>query len=132
MADIATHDGNAGDSAQSRDFAYDLADNMTRNTGLCGGNAMTYPAQGTGAAHPHAPDTICGSAVTYDANGNTLSYRAGGVTKTLAWDAENRLASVTTPGLAETCATGPKFQVSRHASQSGNFDAAATWCICNT
>jgi hypothetical protein len=32
---------------------------------------LIYPAQGATSLRPHAPISICGTAVTYDANGNT-------------------------------------------------------------
>jgi len=46
---------------------------------LCAGSPnIAYPAQGVSAGHPHAPSSICGSAVTYDANGNMLAYDPDG------------------------------------------------------
>ncbi len=41
---------------------------------------------------------------TYDANGNTLTRSAGGLTTSNGWDFENRLTSVTLPGTAGTVA----------------------------
>ena len=50
-------------------------------------------------ARPHAPTSICGTAVTYDANGNTLSYDADGPgplqPRTFTYDGENRPLTIT-------------------------------------
>jgi hypothetical protein len=35
---------------------------------------ITYPPQGVASGRPHGPTHICGTPVSYDANGNTLSY----------------------------------------------------------
>ena len=73
-ADDATYAYDAGGFSQNR-----LADNMVFNSKLCAANPnMVYPAQGVASGHPHAPNTICGTPVTYDANGNTLSYDVDG------------------------------------------------------
>jgi RHS repeat-associated protein len=82
-------------------YAYDDADNMVYNSKLCAGMNpnLVYPA--AGQPHPHAPNTICGSPVTYDANGNTLSYDADGsasntvLPRTFSYDLENRPISIT-------------------------------------
>jgi YD repeat-containing protein len=50
-------------------------------------------------ARPHAPTAICGTAVTYDANGNTLTYDADGAgpiqPRAFTYDGENRPLSIT-------------------------------------
>ena len=52
-------------------YAYDDADNMVFNSKLCAGSPnMAYPAQGATSVRPHAPTSICGTAVTYDASGS--------------------------------------------------------------
>ena len=72
---------------------------MTANSGLCPGNGLVYAA---GGAHPHAPVSICGTPVTYDANGNTLTYDPDGPgplpAKSITYDGENRPATVTVNG----------------------------------
>ena len=62
----------------------------------------TYPTQGTTSIRPHAPLTIAGQAVSYDANGNTLAYTLSGQTKTFTYDGENRPLSVALSGGATT------------------------------
>jgi RHS repeat-associated protein len=92
----ADNQNGTGDDAA---YAYDDADNMVWNSKLCAANPnMVYPA--TGAAHPHAPNSICGTPVTYDANGNTLTYDADGsasntvLPRTFSYDLENRPLSI--------------------------------------
>ena len=67
---------------------------------------MAYPAQGPASVRPHAPVSICGSPVSYDANGNTLSYDSDGAgagsPRSLAWDGENRPLIITRNGAAAT------------------------------
>jgi hypothetical protein len=58
-----------------------------------------YPAQGASSVRPHAPHTICGSLVTYDANGNTISYDVDGTAgpkpaRSFTYDLENRCTGV--------------------------------------
>ena len=51
---------------------------------------------------PHAPTSICGVGVTYDANGNTLSYDADGagpiLPRSFTYDGENRPLVITQNG----------------------------------
>jgi RHS repeat-associated protein len=102
------------------DYAYDDADNMVYNAGLCGNTLGTatdpknidYGAQGPTAGRPHGPKSICGTAVTYDANGNTLTYDADGSgtaipTRTLYYDNENRPIAVTTGSVQNRFEYGP-------------------------
>jgi RHS repeat-associated protein len=96
--------------ADSRSFAYDDADNMVWNSGLCSANPnMVYPT--VGQSHPHAPNSICGTAVAYDANGNTTSYDTDGsgpkLPRTLTYDLENRPLIILRNGVAATMAYGP-------------------------
>ena len=93
-------------------YAYDDADNMVFNSALCAANPnMVYPTQGTTSVRPHAPTSICDTAVTYDANGNTLSYDVDGagpiLPRTLVYDGENRPISVTQNGNVSRFAYGP-------------------------
>jgi RHS repeat-associated protein len=73
---------------------------MVFNSGLCAANPnMVYPAQGPAAVRPHAPTAICGTAVSYDANGNTLAYDVDGagakLPRSFAYDGENRPLTIT-------------------------------------
>jgi hypothetical protein len=82
-------------------YSYDAADNMTYNSNTCWNATnspnMVYPA--AGQPRPHAPISICGTAVTYDANGNTTSYDVDGagplLPRSLGYDGENRLVAIT-------------------------------------
>jgi len=98
---------NQGGTAEDRSFAYDDADNMLANSALCGGAALSYGAGG----RPHAPAAICGTPVTYDANGNTLSYDPDGpgpiAPRSITYDGENRPVSVTAFGYAVSFDYGP-------------------------
>ncbi len=109
----ATHTTNA---ARSRSYAYDAADNMVYNSGLCGSNPnMSYPtptlSPGLASTHPHAPNTICGVAVTYDANGNTTYYDADGAgpiqPRAFTYDGENRPTAITANGRTVDFDYGP-------------------------
>jgi RHS repeat-associated protein len=72
-------------------------------------------------AHPHAPNSICGTAVTYDANGNTLSYDVDGagplLPRSFVYDGENRPITVTQNGLTTLMSYGPDGE---RASKSFN------------
>ncbi|MCA3562703.1 MAG: hypothetical protein IOC82_16990, partial [Aestuariivirga sp.] len=100
---------NQNGTAEDRVFAYDDADNLTANSALCGGAGLVYPP--AGSQRPHAPVSICGSPVTYDANGNTLSYDPDGPgpleARAIAYDGENRPVSVTAFGSAASFDYGP-------------------------
>jgi RHS repeat-associated protein len=103
---------NQNGTADDATYAYDDADNMVFNSKLCAANPnMVYPAQGVASGHPHAPNTICGSAVTYDANGNTTSYDVDGagplLPRSFAYDGENRPISITQNGLTTAMSYGP-------------------------
>ncbi len=77
-----------GLGAYDESYAYNAIGNMTSKAGV----RYTYDD----AAHKHAVTAVGDNSYTYDANGNMLT-RPG---QTLAWDAENRLASVTQGGVA--------------------------------
>jgi RHS repeat-associated protein len=107
---LITADNGAG-TADDRSYAYDDADNLIYNSGLCAANPnLAYPAQGPAAVRPHAPTSICGTAVIYDANGNTLAYDVDGAgpepSRALAYDLENRPLVITRNGLASSFAYG--------------------------
>jgi RHS repeat-associated protein len=91
-------------------YAYDDADNMVRNSGLCGGLVnMLYPTPGQ--PRPHAPTSICGTSATYDANGNTTTYDTDGEgtdqPRTIIYDGENRPVIILRNGNATVMAYGP-------------------------
>lgn len=85
--------GSAGSSLSYTDFnyQYDSIGNMTYKSDV---GVMTYGV----AAGPHAVTTAGGYNYSYDANGNQIS----GKNKTFEYDAENRLAKVTTSGQVTT------------------------------
>lgn len=91
---------NLSGTAEDRSYAYDAAGNMTRNSGLCAANPnMVYPSGGMAGAtsfHKHAPNTICGSTVSYDATGNTTAYDLDGAgpkpSRSFVYDGENRVS----------------------------------------
>ena len=80
---------------------------MLANSALCGGAGLVYGAGG----RPHAPASICGAPVSYDANGNTLSYDPDGPgpleRRSIAYDGENRPVSVTDVGHVASFDYGP-------------------------
>jgi hypothetical protein len=84
---------------------------------------LVYPTQGATAVRPHAPTSICGTAVSYDANGNTLSYDVDGAgpeaSRSLAYDLENRPLVVTRSGLASSFAYGADRLVQNIGQASG-------------
>jgi RHS repeat-associated protein len=96
---------NAAGTVDDRTYAYDDIDNMVANSGLCAGTAMAYPP--AGSPRPHAPTSICGSPVTYDTNGNTTAYTAGGSNRSIAYDPENRPLIITKDGSSTRFAYGP-------------------------
>jgi RHS repeat-associated protein len=117
-------------SADDRAYAYDAADNMVWNSGLCAQNPnMVYPAPGATAIRPHAPTSICGAAVTYDANGNTLAYDADGAgvkpARSFVYDLENRPLAITRGGVSTSFTYGPAMGVDG-ARVSKVFGAAKT------
>ena len=117
------------------------ADNLTRNSGLCGGvQNLVYPPPGPTAVRPHAPTSICNVNVTYDANGNTLTYdgdgNAGPVSpRTLVYDGENRPITVTQNGNVASFAYGPdgeRASKSYNAAVTSYLGNDAEWRVDNT
>jgi RHS repeat-associated protein len=103
--------------SETRSYAYDAADNMVQNSGPTTSGAcaatpnLVYPAPGPTSVRPHAPATICGTAVAYDANGNTTSYDSDGAglkgPRTFIYDLENRPLAITRDGVTTLFAYGP-------------------------
>jgi RHS repeat-associated protein len=125
---------NLADNAQDRWYNYDLADNLIFNHAIgCGAwpQNIVYPAQGVASGHPHAPSSICGAAVTYDANGNTLSYDVDGpgpeAARTFTYDAENRPQTVTRNGLTSTYTYDPEGERAGKVIGAGASLAATTY-----
>jgi RHS repeat-associated protein len=117
---------NQNGTADDATYAYDDADNMVFNSKLCAANPnMVYLSPVTGqppSPHPHAPISICGEPVTYDANGNTTSYDVDGAAgpilpRSFAYDGENRPISITQNGLTTAMSYGPDGE---RASKSFN------------
>ena len=115
---------NSGNTVDDRSFAYDDADNMVFNSGLCAGSAtapnLAYPTQGPGSVRPHAPVSICGTAVSYDAlmlarMAQGLSARAIRSAMTWMGQAPNRPARSST-----TLKTAPLPSQSVAADQWGH------------
>ncbi len=104
---------------------------MVFNSGLCAANPnMVYPVQGAGSVRPHAPTSICGSAVSYDANGNTTAYDPDGAgaiqPRSFTYDAENRPASVTAQGATTSFEYGTDGERLKKVGTS-----ATTWYVGN-
>lgn len=83
----------AASGAQNQSFTYDAVGNMTSNSAV---GQYTYGDP----AHEHAVTAAGTATYSYDANGN---MRAGDG-KTMTWDAQNRLTSVTRNGTTTTFA----------------------------
>ncbi|WP_162710292.1 hypothetical protein [Rhizobium leguminosarum] len=89
---------NAGDNTLDETYSYSPTGNLLSRTRI---GAYTYPAPT--AVRPHAATQIGAKAISYDANGNMVSDG----TRTLSWDASNRLSTVTQNGATVTLAYGP-------------------------
>jgi hypothetical protein len=75
--------------------------------------------------HPHAPSTIYGTPVSYDGNGNTLSYDVDGagplLPRSFTYDGENRPLAIAQNGNVTTMSYGPDGE-----RTSKSFGAATT------
>jgi RHS repeat-associated protein len=103
---------NQNGTADDATYIYDDADNMVFNSKLCAANPnIAYPTQGATSVRPHAPTTICGTPVTYDANGNTTNYDVDGsgplLPRSLTYDGENRPVSILQNGNTSVFTYGP-------------------------
>jgi RHS repeat-associated protein len=111
----------ANDTAYPRHFDYDAADNMVKNTLLCATSpTMTY----TATRPAHAPKSICGVAVSSDANGNMRVYDPDGLTgvkpsRSIVHDLENRPLYVLANGTATVFAYGPDGERTSKTPASG-------------
>ncbi|WP_020180702.1 RHS repeat-associated core domain-containing protein [Methylopila sp. M107] len=79
---------NANDNTLDQTFAYLANGNFSSMTTNGVASAYVYPA--ATAPRPHAPTSVGGQALTYDANGNMKSGRG----RTFTWDGENRPSSI--------------------------------------
>lgn len=86
------------DDAHDQSFTYDNAGSLTSATGI---GTYTYPAPT--APRPHAPLTINGELISWDAGGNLSAGRG----RTFVWDGENRPASITLGGASVAMSYGP-------------------------
>lgn len=80
-------------AAYDESYTYNAIGNLTAKGPTGGLAAYTYPASGASSVRPHAVTSVGAAAYGYDADGN-MSSRAG---KTLTWNADNTLASLTGP-----------------------------------
>src|SRR5438105_11557790 len=85
---------------------------------------IAYPTQGASSVRPHAPTSIVGQSVSYDANGNTLSYTVLGQARTLAYDGENHPTSIALAGGITTAfAYGPDGERIRKTISGGSDES---------
>jgi uncharacterized protein RhaS with RHS repeats len=87
---------------------------------------MAYPTGSSTAIRPHAPTSICGSAVSYDANGNTSVYDPDGASgvktsRTLIYDLENRPLFQLSNGAATIFAYGPDGERTLKKASNGTI-----------
>ena len=90
---------NLTNGADSQSYTYDAGDRILTSSRY---GSYTYPA--VGSVRPHGPTSVGGTALTYDANGNTLG--AGGGVWSLTWNADNRLSQTTLSGVTATFSYG--------------------------
>ena len=84
---------NTGTPALSQSFTYDLGGKLTSNSSV---GTYAYPTQGSSAFQPHAVSTAGSWSFSYDLNGNqTVRLTSGGADRTIAYDNDNRPATVT-------------------------------------
>ncbi len=69
------------------------------------------PPPPVAVARPHAPTSICGTSVTFDANGNTMAYDADGAgaiqPRAFTYDGENRPLTSLRPGPSRSSVRSP-------------------------
>ncbi|PZQ46885.1 MAG: hypothetical protein DI556_19175 [Rhodovulum sulfidophilum] len=90
---------NFGDKpAYDQVFTYDMAGSIRSKIGL-----GTYAYPGVTEPHPHAPNSVGGVALAYDANRNMTTGLGG---KLMTYDAENRVKTAQLGGVAMTYVYG--------------------------
>ncbi len=121
------------------DFAYDPADNMVFNSKLCGGGAanpnpnMDYGSQGVSWGRPHGVKTLCGVAVSYNGNGNTMGYDPDGNTgplapRTFVYDGENRPVVVLSSHASSTLPTTTVYEYGPDGERTKGIEPSyAAW-----
>ncbi|MBT9290960.1 RHS repeat-associated core domain-containing protein [Prosthecodimorpha staleyi] len=85
---------------------------------MTGQGSYVYPSPS--AARPHAPTSVGGQSITYDAAGNTLT----GLGRSFVWDGENRPSSITKAGVTVAFTYGPDGE--RLTKQKSVSDAGCT------
>ncbi|WP_408606805.1 RHS repeat-associated core domain-containing protein [Catenuloplanes japonicus] len=87
----------AGTDPYRLSWSYDKTGNRTTQTvhGASATTTDTYVYPAAGGPRPHAVSSIGADTFTYDNAGNTTGRTVGGVSQTLTWDAEGRLATAT-------------------------------------
>ncbi len=109
--DRLTSATNASVTGLTETFVYQPNGNMTSRTRMAG----TYVYLAASAPRPHAPTSIGAMSLGYDANGNMTSDGS----RTLTWDAGNRLNTVVRSGVTVTMGYGPdNARVSKASSAS--------------
>ena len=99
---VLTSTNFGGQSGLDQVFTYNAAGSIaSKKTGTAAALTYVYPA-GT-AARPHAPTSVGGVALAYDANGNMTTGFDG---KTMTYDAENRVRTATRAGVTTTYTYG--------------------------
>jgi RHS repeat-associated protein len=135
-------DNQAGPQTQT--FGYDSLNRLTSAVATGGSNGLynqsyTYNAS-TGnlaskagvtytydPAHPHAVQSFSlGYSYLYDANGNMIERNLGALEFDLAYDAENRLVTVTGNGVAPTSTPPPTATATKTSTPSLTPTATAT------
>lgn len=81
---------NLDDGARSQSFTYAPNGNLTSKKTGDVTSTYVYPAANSSSFPPHAPRSIDGQNLNWDANGNLTSGRG----RTFVWDGENRPASI--------------------------------------
>lgn len=91
-----------GPGAYDQSYTYNDHDSPTFGPS----GTMTYPT-GNNAIRPHAPITAGATTFTYNADGTIATATTGGVQTQYAWNAFDRLISVTAPTSTSTMVYGP-------------------------
>jgi YD repeat-containing protein len=87
---LISSDVTVASTTYSDDYAYDAIGRITSHNGT----SYTYASN----RHPHAPTSFGSSTLSYDLNGNISSSTISGQTTNYAYDALDRLATLTSVG----------------------------------